>query len=254
MIQDLRYGARMLLKHPGFTLIAVLTLALGIGANTAIFSIVNAVLLRPFPYQAPERLVILRGALSVRGLRRRPIPTLLIGARRTRSFDSIAAVRGNESFNFTGAGEPERLQGRLVSAEFFSTLGIKPLVGRDFLAEEDRPGATPAVILSYGFWQRRFGADQSIIGQTAHAQQSKLHRRRHYSGEFPVRGGSRRHCAHRSLRRNASDGAAQIREFAVVARLKAERVAAASGDGVESDRRASGTTVSGKQQRAARAD
>ncbi len=74
-------------------------------------------------------------------------------------------MRGNESFNFTGAGEPERLQGRLVSAEFFSTLGIKPLLGRDFLAEEDRPGATPAVILSYGFWQRRFGADPGIIGK-----------------------------------------------------------------------------------------
>ena len=81
------------------------------------------------------------------------------------AFESIAAVRGNESFNFTGAGEPERLQGRLVSAEFFSTLGIKRLRGRDFLAEEDRPGATPAVILSYGFWQRRFGGDAGILGK-----------------------------------------------------------------------------------------
>ena len=77
----------------------------------------------------------------------------------------MSSVRGNESFNFTGAGEPERLQGRIVSAELFSTLGIKPMLGRDFLAEEDRPGATPAVILSYGFWRRRFGADPGVIGK-----------------------------------------------------------------------------------------
>src|SRR5262249_49080500 len=81
------------------------------------------------------------------------------------AFASIVAVRQNESFNFTGAGEPERLQGRLVSAEFLSTLGIKPLVGRDFRAEEDRAGATPAVILSYGLWQRRFGGDPGVIGK-----------------------------------------------------------------------------------------
>ncbi|MGH9852280.1 MAG: ABC transporter permease, partial [Blastocatellia bacterium] len=160
--QDLRFGARMLLKQPGFTLIAVLTLALGIGANTALFSIVNAVLLRPFPYQAPERLVIVyefRNGFSP------SYPNFVDWRAQNTACDSMSAVRGNESFNFTGAGEPERLQGRLVSAEFFSTLGIKPLVGRDFLAEEDRPGATPAVILSYGFWQRRFGADASLIGR-----------------------------------------------------------------------------------------
>src|SRR5262249_39082587 len=80
-------------------------------------------------------------------------------------FDSMVAVRGNESFNFTGAGEPERLQGRLVSAEFFSTLGVEPLLGRDFLAEEDRPDAAPAAILSYGFWRRRFGEDPGVVGK-----------------------------------------------------------------------------------------
>ncbi len=162
--QDLRFGARMLLKQPGFTLIAVLTLALGIGANTAIFSIVNAVLLRPFAYQAPERLVIVQERISAGGITV-SYPNFADWRAQNKAFASIAAVRGNENFNFTGAGEPERLQGRLVSAEFFSTLGIKPLVGRDFLAEEDRPGATPAVILSYGFWQRRFGADQGILGK-----------------------------------------------------------------------------------------
>ena len=165
MFQDLRYGMRMLMKNPGFTLIVVFTLALGIGANTAIFSIVNAVLLRPFPYEAPERLVIVQERVSGGTGFSPSYPNFADWRTQNTTFDSIAAVRANESFNFTGAGDPERLQGRLVSAEFFSTLGINPQPGRDFLAEEDRPGATPAVILSYGFWQRRFGADQSIIGK-----------------------------------------------------------------------------------------
>jgi predicted permease len=163
--QDLRFGARMLLKQPGFSLIAVLTLALGIGANTAIFSIVNAVLLRPFPYQAPDRLVIILERGSVGSGFSPSYPNFADWREQNTVFDAISAVRQNESFNFTGAGEPERLQGRLVSAEFFSTLGVKPLLGRDFLAEEDRAGASPAVILSYGLWQRRFGNDPSLIGK-----------------------------------------------------------------------------------------
>src|SRR5262245_45876856 len=126
LLQDLRFGARMLMKNPGFTLIAVLTLALGIGANTAIFSIVNAVLIRPFAYQAPERLVILRerGSSTPAGGGFSPsYPNFVDWRVQNTVFDSIAAVLGNESFNFTGAGEPERLQGRIVSAEFLSTLG-----------------------------------------------------------------------------------------------------------------------------------
>jgi putative ABC transport system permease protein len=163
--QDLRYGARMLTKQPGFTLIAVLTLSLGIGANTAIFSIVNAVLLRPFPYKEPERLVILRERVSVGGGFSPSYPNFVDWRAQNTVFDAISAVRQKESFNLTGAGEPERVPGRLVSAEFFSTLGIEPLLGRDFLAEEDSPGATPAAILSYGFWRRRFGNDPGIIGK-----------------------------------------------------------------------------------------
>src|SRR5262245_10067151 len=163
--QDLRYGARMLLKHPGFTLIAVLTLGLGIGANTATFSIVNAVLLRPLDYQEPACLVNVQERGEGGGIGFAPsYPNVVDWRAQNTAFASIVAVR-DESFNFTGTGEPERLQGRLVSAEFLSTLGIKPLVGRDFLAEEDRAGATPTVILSYGFWQRRFGNDPNIIGK-----------------------------------------------------------------------------------------
>jgi putative ABC transport system permease protein len=164
--QDLRFGARMLLRRPGFTLIATLTLALGIGANTAIFSIVNAVLLRPFAYQEPARLVIVQERGEGGGTGFSPsYPNFVDWRAQNTAFASIVAVRQNESFNFTGMGEPERLPGRLVSAEFLSTLGIKPLVGRDFLAEEDRAGATPTVILSYGFWQRRFRNDPNIIGR-----------------------------------------------------------------------------------------
>jgi predicted permease len=160
--QDLRYSGRMLFKHPGFTLIAVLTLSLGIGANTAIFSIVNAVLLRPLPYQAPEQLLMLgefvpRGSVSY--------PNFVDWRAQSNVFDSTSAVRQNESYNFTGTGEPERLQGRLVSAGFFSLLDTNPQVGRDFRAEDDHPGATPAVILSHAFWNRRFGSDPTVIGK-----------------------------------------------------------------------------------------
>jgi putative ABC transport system permease protein len=165
LLQDLRFGARMLLKQPGFTLIAVLTLALGVGANTAVFSIVNGVLLRPFPYRAPEQLVVLQERVSSGSSFSPSYPNFADWRAQNTVCSSMSAVREEESFNFTGAGEPERLQGRLVSAEFFSTLGIQPLLGRDFLAEEDRPGATPAAILSYGLWRRRFGEDPSVIGK-----------------------------------------------------------------------------------------
>jgi predicted permease len=161
--QDLRYSARMLFKHRGFTIIAVLTLGLGIGANTAIFSIVNAVLLRPFPFEAPEQLVIVGefvpgGSVSY--------PNFVDWRDDRNVFESASAVRSNESYNFSGAGEPERLQGRLVSAGFLTLVGVKPFLGRDFLPEDDRPGAAPAVMLSYGFWSRTFGNDPNIIGKT----------------------------------------------------------------------------------------
>jgi len=165
MLNDLRFAVRQLSKNPGFTTVAVLTLALGIGANTAIFSIVNTVLLRPFPYLAPERLVIIEERVAGGNSFSPSYPNFVDWRVQNTAFDSIAAVRGNESFNFTGAGEAERLQGRLVSAEFFYTLGVEPLFGRAFLPEEDRPGATPAVILSYGFWQRRFGTDPDVLGK-----------------------------------------------------------------------------------------
>src|SRR5688572_16135720 len=163
LAQDARYALRSLRKHPGFTFVAVLTLALGIGANTSIFSVINAVLLRPLPYENADRLVLLTETVS-----ERPIgvsyPNFVDWRNQSTAFENIAAVRHRESFNLTGAGESERIQGRLVSANFFSTLGVNPIAGRDFVAEDDRPGATPAVILSHALWQRRFGGDPKIVG------------------------------------------------------------------------------------------
>jgi putative ABC transport system permease protein len=162
LLQDLRYGIRLLLKHPGFTLVAVATLALGIGANTAIFSIVNAVLLRPFRFENPAQIVIVTEDATGNYL---SYPNFSDWKDDRNLFASTAAVRSNESYNFTGAGEAERLQGRLVSAGFLSTLKTKPLLGRDFVADDDRSGATPTVLLSYAFWNRRYNADETIVGR-----------------------------------------------------------------------------------------
>jgi putative ABC transport system permease protein len=164
LVQDLRYALRGLRKQRGFTAVAVLTLALGIGANTAIFTVINTVLLRPLPYAQPDRLVVLTETVA-----ERPVgvsyPNFADWRNQTTALENVAAVRTRESFNLTGAGESERLAGRLVSANFLATLGVKPLRGRDFLPEEDQPGANPVVIISHALWQRRFGADETILGK-----------------------------------------------------------------------------------------
>ena len=162
--QDARYAARSLRKHSGFTTVAIFTLALGIGANTAIFSVINAVLLRPLPYPEADRLVTLTETIS-----ESPIgvsyPNAVDWRNQNTVFENVAAVRHRESFNLTGAGDSERLQGRLVSANFLSTLGLKPIRGRDFTAEDDRQGAAPVVMISHALWQRRFAGDETIIGR-----------------------------------------------------------------------------------------
>jgi predicted permease len=163
--QDLRYGIRLLAKSPGFTAVAVLTLALGIGANTALFSVVNGVLLNPLAYQQPSQLVVLYGKTP--GFDKAPIAYLnfLDWQRDAHSFSAMAIYR-NEDYNFTGTGEAERLSGYMISADFFSMLGVKPVLGRLFRPEEDQPGAGPVVILSGGFWKRRFGSSPEIIGKS----------------------------------------------------------------------------------------
>ncbi|MEW6206897.1 MAG: ABC transporter permease [Acidobacteriota bacterium] len=164
--QDLRYGARILLKKPGFTLIAIFTLALGIGANTAIFSVVNSVLLRALPFHEPDRLVMIWEDASFAGFpRNTPAPANYSDWKaQNQVFEAMAAI-DERSFNLTGDSEPERVVAQGVTADFFPMLGIQPLLGRAFLPEEDRPGANKAIILSYGLWQRRYGGDRGIIGR-----------------------------------------------------------------------------------------
>src|SRR5438309_3737148 len=163
-IQDLRYGIRMLAKSPGITIIAVLALGLGIGANTAIFSVVNAALLRPLPYADPDRLVRLSEDSPQVPQMSISYPNFLDWRQQNKVFERIAAMQFR-SLNLTGKDEPERLAGRGVSAEFFDVLGVKPALGRSFAAEEDRPGANPVCIISHGLWERRFGSDSAIINK-----------------------------------------------------------------------------------------
>src|SRR5437667_1492820 len=167
VIEDFRYGIRMLRKSPGFTVVAVLTLALGIGANTAIFSIVNAVLLRPLPYREPDRLVVVRENM----------PKMKFFAGTITAGQFLDYKAGNEVFsdiaafnsfgvNLTGVGEPQHIQAARVSANLFQLLGVAPVRGRGFLSEEDRPGRDQVLMLSYGLWQRQFGGDANVIGKT----------------------------------------------------------------------------------------
>jgi putative ABC transport system permease protein len=161
--QDLRYGLRMLRRNPGFTFVAVLTLALGIGANTAIFSVVNAVLLRSLPYRDPDRLVAASYYRGVAGDYAR-IADFQAWRDQAKAFEQIAAYRTDDA-DFTGNGEPERLTAGTVSASLFATLGVAPALGRDFTPEDDTDGAAPVVILSDGLWRRRFGGDPQVIGK-----------------------------------------------------------------------------------------
>ncbi|HKG23745.1 MAG TPA: ABC transporter permease, partial [Blastocatellia bacterium] len=167
LIQDLRYSARMLAKKPTFTAVALLTLALGIGANCAIFSVVNAVLLRPLPYKEPERLVLLFHSYPTSNLPRAAVsPGGFVDYReQAESFEQLTAFQ-NQGMNLTDGGEPERIQGMSVSANFFETLGVTLPKGRSFSPEEEKLGSSSVVILSHGLWQRRFGSDPSILDRT----------------------------------------------------------------------------------------
>jgi putative ABC transport system permease protein len=165
--QDLRYGARMLLKQPGFTLIAVITLALGVGATTAIFSVVNAVLLRPLPYAQPHGLVSIYDALPSINFPRAGLSEAEFVALRDQkqSFAEVAAWAGGEAV-LRGVAEPERVIAPQVTANFFRTLGVNVALGRDFLPEEELAGKNNVVVLAHHFWQRKFGGDPAIIGRT----------------------------------------------------------------------------------------
>jgi predicted permease len=164
LLADLRYAIRLLLQSPAFTAIAVLTLALGIGANTALFSVVNGVLLNPLAHPHSYQLVTIYSRIN--GVDSGPLeyPNFQDWQRDSRSFASMAAYR-NEDYNFIGNGEGERLSGYMISASFFDTLGVVPVLGRTFRADDDQIGAGPVVVLSGGFWKRKFGSSPSVIGQ-----------------------------------------------------------------------------------------
>ena len=163
--QDVRYALRMFAKNPAFAGIAIVALALGIGANTAIFSVVDAILLRPLPYKNPQQLVMIwENAAHLGFPKNTPSPANFLDWRKQSTvFEGMAAC-GEQSFNLTGVGEPERLDGRRVSANLFDVLGVNAIVGRTFVPQEDQPG-TKVAILNEGLWKRRFGGDAGVIGQ-----------------------------------------------------------------------------------------
>ena len=162
--EDIRFAFRILLKRPGFTAVALLALALGTGANTAIFSVVNGVLLRPLPFQEPDRLVRLSEWTKQVPNMSISYPNFKDWREQNRVFDGIAATQ-SASYNLTGADEPERLQGRNVSWDFFDVLGVRPALGRTFRADEDRAGAARVCVISDGLWRRRFAADGMVVGR-----------------------------------------------------------------------------------------
>jgi putative ABC transport system permease protein len=163
LIKDIRYGFRSLLKRPGFTAVAVITLALGIGASTAIFSVVDGVLLRPLPYPNAEQIVQLR-EVSSKGARM-PFaePNFLDVRARNHTLDAVAQYGGDLTI-VTGASEPVRARTFAVSEDFFNVLGVKPTVGRTFALEESKAGGAPVAVVSYGFWQRLLGGRSELAG------------------------------------------------------------------------------------------
>jgi predicted permease len=164
MIQDIRYSLRTLRKSPGFTIVAILTLALGIGANTAIFSVVQNVLLAPLPYFQPNRLVlVLQDNLALKHIIMNSYPDFLDWQRSARSFESMGAFAWWD-YDLTAPGSPQHVEGRMVSAGFFHTLGVKPALGREFSADQDRHGGAAAVMLSDRLWRSRFGARPDVLG------------------------------------------------------------------------------------------
>jgi predicted permease len=163
--QDVRYAARMLWKNPAFTAVAVAAIALGVGANTAIFSVVNAILLKPMAYEQPQQLVVINHNYTKINLKASvSVPGYAHYRDNAKSFSGVAAVRG-WNVNLTGDGEPERLQGQSVTANTFPLLGARAAHGRTFTAEEDRPGHNKVVVLSHGLWQRRFGGYPNLVGK-----------------------------------------------------------------------------------------
>ena len=164
LLQDLRYAVRQFLKTPGLTILVIITIALGVGANTALFSVVNGVLLNPLPYPEPDQLVALRESKPNFEWGTIPYPTFRDWQKDNHTFSSIAVWRGY-AFSLTGAGEAEQVNAQLVSSDFFPILGVKPLLGRSFLAGEDEIGAAPIAVISEGLWRRKFASAPDILSK-----------------------------------------------------------------------------------------
>ena len=162
-LQDLRFGLRMLRKNPGFTTVAVLVLAIGIGVNTAIFSVVNSVLLQPLPYPGSQRLMLLQGLSDSRDI---PVSyTEFLAWKDQKELFEDSAAFTNSGFALTGVGEPEQLRGMSISAALLPMFGVKPAAGRIFLSEEDARTANPVAMITHSFWQSHFHGSQSAVGQ-----------------------------------------------------------------------------------------
>src|ERR1043166_8634307 len=164
LIKDIRFAFRSLWRQPGFATIAVLTLALGIGLNTALFSVVNSVLLNPLPFPQPEQLVTIDQSKPNFETGAIPYPNFLDLRKENQTFTAMTILR-SASFSLIGAGESERVNGRYVSADFCSVFGIKPVLGREFTLGEDEPGAAPVLLISNALWQRKFGGGQEIVSR-----------------------------------------------------------------------------------------
>jgi len=164
LLQDLIYGLRWLRKHPGFTALSVLTLAAGIGVNTAMFSVVHAVLLSPLPYAEPDRIVWMTESGPEIANRWVSYPNFVDWRARNQVFESMSTFRG-WAVNITGSDQPESLNSRMVTADYFRVMRVTPILGRDFTEADDVPGAAPVTILSHAFWQQRFGGDQNVVGK-----------------------------------------------------------------------------------------
>jgi len=167
LLKDIAYAARILRRSPGFTLTAALTLALGIGANTAIFSVVNATLLRPLPFPHPERIVAIQNQYKAIGLdsASASVPDYIDYRKQRQLFSEVAAIN-TDDFNLTGIDRPERVQCGEATSGLFAVLGIQPILGRVFSYEEDQPDKNQVVLLTDGLWKRRFGGDPTVLGRT----------------------------------------------------------------------------------------
>ena len=167
IFEDLRYGARMLWKHGLATLVCATALALGIGANTAMFSVAEAFLLHSVPFENPDRIVAMVNVRPQQNIETNPVSpaTYLDWQTQAKSFEQLGAYNWDE-VNLTGNHEPERIQGFDVTANFFGLLGVQPKMGRTFLPEEEQPGKDQEIILSYGLWERRYASDPNILNKT----------------------------------------------------------------------------------------